>query len=74
MKKKNAQADRVEVYPLRLKSSIIKLARQDANRFVKQISGIFSAIVEAHFALKTEERAKVYTHLPVKHMGRKVSV
>ena len=57
-----------------LPNETIQMLRQDSVSFNKPITQISAAIYRTHFAFKIAERAKVYSQIPKKTIGRKVAV
>lgn len=57
----------------RIPRELITLMRAEACAYEKSMEGIMLAILRAHFAFKPEVRRQLYSWLPKKHMGRKIT-
>lgn len=55
-----------------LPNETVQMLKQDSIHFNKTTSEICAAIYRTHFAFKIAERAKVYSQIPKKTIGRKV--
>jgi hypothetical protein len=58
-----------------LDPKLVNLIRLDAIKFTRHVETITATIISNHFSdFDSSEREKLYANIPVKRMGRKVSI